>query len=93
MGVSWARLHDWWSMVKKGFVADQWQVADDDDQSVREVVQVPAVVALCPRNSVGRDLATSSVETSPDRWRPMIRCQAMESRQISVKGSRLGRVG
>ena len=28
-------------------------VADDDDQSVREVSQVPPVVALCPRNSVG----------------------------------------
>ena len=68
-------------------------VADDDDQSVREVAQVPSVVALCPRKSVGGDVATSSVETSPDRWRPMIRCQAMESRQISVRGSRLGRVG
>ena len=68
-------------------------VAENDDQSVREVSQVPSVVALCPRNSVGGDVATSSVETSPDRWRPMIRCQAMASRQNSVKGSRLGRIG
>ena len=68
-------------------------VSENDDQSVREVSQVPSVVALCPRNSVGGDVATSSVETSPDRWRPMIRCQAMASRQRSVKGSRLGREG